>query len=584
MNPISSDAGPSSAAALLGPSHESAPANPAAAKLVPVPGPNAGVLGALSSTRGLLPTNLVTDDQTTVRRSPAVIGSTTFGVNARFAQSNGTASAPRATTGPQAKELDTALRGMAQASAQQAARAADEAAHKVGATVAMKIDLGTVRSNYREVLSQLKPGVDTSVVLKADAYGLGGPEMAKALEKEGCNKFFVATLDEALKMRAEVNKDSTVLVLGGPLPGTAKQFLDHNITPVLNSLDQVEEWNELGRQQGKKLPAILQFDTGMNRAGIAPEDRAKVAHGSDALKHIDIKYVMSHLATAGEATEVEDGNAEARDPAAKAERAPSESMEKQHDEFKRILAEYPGAKGSLAASSALHIKDYQYDMVRIGGAIHGQELFGDGKGTYKQPFTVTVPLAEVRNLHPGEAPGYSRQYEAEQKTLLGTIPAGYADGLPRAMGGKRVDGQNVINGSLRLSDPQLGLHNVDIPILGAMSMDMTTVDLESIRPQVEARREELTQQGSHRLKDGDTFVTDEQGNQLARDGDTREMNTGLPFTDKKMLSNATVTLTSPELPVDEVASMGGTNSSMVQIGLGNSPRVRKFYVGDESGA
>ncbi|MEA3117422.1 MAG: alanine racemase [Paraburkholderia sp.] len=456
-------------------------------------------------------------------------------------------------------------------------RQIDEAAAR--APVTMTINLGTFRENYRTLRQLVPEQTEMSVVLKADAYGVGAGKLATALEKEGCNKFFVATLDEALKMRAEVKPETTVMVLGGPLNGTAKQFLDHDVTPVLNSVEQVREWNELGRETGKKLPAILQFDTGMSRAGIAPEDRAKVAHGSDALQHVDVKYVMSHLATAGEATLDEDGI-----------RQPSPSMEKQHEAFKEIQREYPGVGGSLAASAALHIPEYQKQMVRGGGVIHGQEVFDDGKGTYPQPVRVTGRLAEVREINCGTGIGYGLTYRAEKKTFIGTIPAGYADGLPRTLGGTvdarrehAVTGHAKINGqsvdivgemSMDMNDKKNGPKHVVnghvkingqlVDIVGRMSMDMTTVDLSHLL--------------LGKMAEGDGIGTDPDLRLWTRSAD------GDVVPDKQWLSRAEVVFTDKTHTFDDVAREAGLNSSMVSIGLGNSPRVRKVYVDQRGGA
>jgi alanine racemase len=385
---------------------------------------------------------------------------------------------------------------------------------------------------------------EMSVVLKADAYGVGAGKLATTLEKEGCNKFFVATLGEALKMRAEVKPETTVLVLGGPLEGTAKQFRDHNIMPVLNTVEQVREWNELGRETGKKLPAILQFDTGMSRAGIAPEDRAKVAHGSDALEYVDVKYVMSHLATAGEATLDEDGI-----------RRPSPSMEKQHEVFRQIQQEYPGVGASLAASAALHIPEYQKQMVRGGGVIHGQEVFDDGKGTHPQPVTVTGRLAEVRKIEPDEGVGYGLLYRAKENKFIGTIPAGYADGLPRTLGGTvGPNGEHVVNGHVKINGQP-------VDIVGKMSMDMTTVDLSHLL--------------LGKMAEGDGIGTDP---------DLRlwtKSEGGHVVPDKQLLLRAKVVFADKTHTFDDVAREARLNSSMVSIGLGSSPRVRKVYLDRE---
>ena len=423
------------------------------------------------------------------------------------------------------------------------------------AHVTLTADLGAFRENFKAVKALVGEGTQLSAVVKADAYGIGAVKVAQALEKEGCDKFFVAALDEALTMRQGVKPETTVFVLGGPLAGTARQFAENNITPVLNSLSQVEEWNKLGEELGRKLPAILQFDTGMSRQGIAPEDRSKVAHGSDALSNIDIKYVMSHLATASEAT-LDENN----------ERVASQSMEAQRAVFDQVRSEYPGVPASLAASSALHVKDYQYDMVRVGGAIHGQHLFDDGQGRYKQPVTVTGRLAETRPLNEGARIGYGLVYGAGQGEHGGTIQAGYTDGVQRGLGSSTDDnGRNVTNGHVKI-DGHLA------PITGNVSMDTTTVDLTGA---IAAKKQALRDQLNAPREPG-VDIDSRLASQL-HDLDTEE---GI----RKTFTNANVVFSDADRPFDDLAAEakdGGDkriNVSKVSIDFGTSPRVRRTYV------
>ncbi|NKJ49328.1 alanine racemase [Burkholderia sp. SG-MS1] len=427
------------------------------------------------------------------------------------------------------------------------------------ATVTVTVDLGKFRENFRAIRDIVGKDTELSTVVKADAYGMGAVKVAQALEKEGCDKFFVATLQEAIDMRnvnGGVKPETTVFVLGGPQRDTAHQYVEHNITPVLNTLAQVKEWNELGAQLGKKLPAILQFDTGMSRQGIAPRDRSKVAFGSDALANIDVKYLMSHLATASEATLDE----------ATGERRPSESMELQREAFEAIRTEYPGVRASLAASSALHVKNYQYDMVRVGGAIHGQHLFDDQKGRYTQPATVESRINEVRDLDEGDRIGYGLVYDAREGDEGGTIPGGYTDGVARGLGSSRDDdGRNVVNGHIVVDGRK-------VPVTGNVSMDTATVDLTGVL--AEKRQALLDKLNAPRAPgiDPDTSLI----------GDLERLKTTEGILDA--FANSKVVLSDDNHPFDklaEEAKEGGDkriNVSKVSIDFGTSPRVRKVYV------
>ncbi|CAB3769386.1 alanine racemase [Paraburkholderia solisilvae] len=425
------------------------------------------------------------------------------------------------------------------------------------AAVTMKVDLGTFRSNYRDALNLIKDRqkTDVSVVLKADGYGVGAIELAKAFEKEGCNKFFVATIDEAIKMRAAVKPETTVLVLGGPLRGTAQQFIEHNLTPVLGSLQQVEEWNDLGHEHGKKLPAFLQFDTGMSRSGIPAADRTKVKPDSDLMEFVDIKCVMSHLATADEATADAAGNTN-----------PSESMEKQHNVFTEIMKDFEGVKASFGASSGLHVEKYQHDLVRFGGLLHGQQIFGDGHGSMPQPVTVTGRLAEVRKIGEGAGVGYGLVHKATGDEYIGTIQAGYNE-APKALGETTdADGKGVINGHVKVNGEMAD-------VVGKVSMDMLTFKLndklvDQLAAPLHGRMQKSRDIDDHGV-DPDPSLW------LNADGSERSTPAA-----GRLFDEARVVFSDQEHTFDKVAAEARTNSSEVSIRFGNSPRGRKVYVDD----
>ncbi len=109
-------------------------------------------------------------------------------------------------------------------------------------------------------------------VVKADAYGLGAARVAPALHEAGCRDFFVAHLSEALRLRPVLAADARLFVLNGLQPGAEAPCADAGIVPVLNSLEQVANWSALAKARGLVLPAALQFDTGMSRLGLSPDE------------------------------------------------------------------------------------------------------------------------------------------------------------------------------------------------------------------------------------------------------------------------------------------------------------------------
>ena len=139
----------------------------------------------------------------------------------------------------------------------------------------LDIDLGAIVANWR-LLCRHHPSGPVAGVVKADAYGLGAAQVAPALHAAGCRHFFVALPDEALAIRDRL-PGAMLAVLGGLLPGTEPDYVARDITPVLNSLAELDAWAATARRLGRPLPALLHIDTGMSRLGLDPRELADAA-------------------------------------------------------------------------------------------------------------------------------------------------------------------------------------------------------------------------------------------------------------------------------------------------------------------
>jgi len=192
--------------------------------------------------------------------------------------------------------------------------------HYGGASGYLTIDLAALARNYRRLSAEVTPGRAAAVV-KADAYGLGVDRIAPALHAEGCRYFFVAHFVEAMRLEPHLPEDATLFVLNGLQPGNEKTAAERGIIPVINSPEQWHQWADAAKALGRTLPAVLQFDTGMSRLGLPPEDRRQLASLMAAESGIDVLFLMSHLACA---EDVESGQ-----------------NEEQLAEMTKIAAEFP---------------------------------------------------------------------------------------------------------------------------------------------------------------------------------------------------------------------------------------------------
>ncbi len=313
-----------------------------------------------------------------------------------------------------------------------------------GACGYLTIDLAALCRNY-DKLSTIVAPAQTAAVVKADSYGLGASQVSKALYARGCRSFFVAHFIEALRLRPQLPSDATIFVLNGLLPGNEATCADGGFVPVINSLDQLRQWSQTACSLQRRLPAVLQFDTGMSRLGIPPEDRGAVATHLQTSDDIDILFIMSHLASADEADSRQNGD--------------------QLAEMRRVAAEFPQYDVSFANSGGIFLGgDFHGVLARPGIALYGGAPTGGVANPMEAVVRLEVAVVQTRTVPEGARVGYGGVHVTKGQTRLATIAAGYADGLPRSLSDR---GAVYYNG-------------VRLPIVGRVSMDSTTIDISAL--------------------------------------------------------------------------------------------------------
>jgi alanine racemase len=310
----------------------------------------------------------------------------------------------------------------------------------------LTIDLGASRANYALLRSRLS-GAACAAVVKADAYGLGAARVAPALAEAGCRHFFVAHLDEAVALRPHLPTSAEVFVLNGLPPAAEPDALAHHVTPVLNSLAQVDAWAALARTSGRALPAVLQIDTGMSRLGLSRVEIGLLAEDAHRADGIALVCVMSHLACA--------------------EQPDHPLNAKQLNRFRAWRRSLPRAAASLANSSGIFLgPDYHFDLVRPGAALYGIAPVAHRPNPMRQVIRLHGRLIQVREIEAGATVGYGATWRASGPRRIATVSVGYADGFPRNLGnsGNAFIGAN------------------EVPLVGIVSMDTATFDVSNVPP------------------------------------------------------------------------------------------------------
>jgi alanine racemase len=298
----------------------------------------------------------------------------------------------------------------------------------------LTINLAALGENYR-TLTGKSQSAKLAAVVKANAYGLGIKEVAATLSREGCTIFFVATLDEGIELR-QILPNARIYVFHGVLSGTAEELVAHSLIPVLNSLEQIENWLPHADH-----PAALHIDTGMSRLGLTPEECDKIPF----ITSYNIDLVMSHLSCA------EDKN------------HPKNSQ--QLSLFEKLRKFVPSQYASLAASSGIFLgTDYHFDLCRAGICLYGI----NPTPLYQNPLTQVVRLQakiiQIRYVDTPQTVGYGATYRVMAPTKIATLAIGYADGYMRSLGNSGV----------------AFIENYKVPVVGRISMDLTTVDISNV--------------------------------------------------------------------------------------------------------
>jgi alanine racemase len=307
----------------------------------------------------------------------------------------------------------------------------------------LTVRLGAVVDNYR-ACARLA-GTRIAGVVKADAYGLGMEHVARALAGAGCDIFFVARLEEGVRLRPIV-PDARIFVLDGASSSCTGALAAHRLTPTLNSLDEIAVWSAAARSRNVGLDAAVHVDTGINRLGMAAREvTVLAAEARERLRALNLVLVMSHLACSD-------------DPTAK-------MNTQQLARFREALATLPAAPASLAASGGVMLgHEYGFDFARPGIALYG----GNPQPSQPNPFGTVARLTgrvlQLRRVDKGECVGYGATFQAERPTTLATVALGYADGLMRAIGNR---GMGAIDG-------------MRAPVVGRVSMDLISLDVTEI--------------------------------------------------------------------------------------------------------
>jgi alanine racemase len=329
-----------------------------------------------------------------------------------------------------------------------------------GRPVWAEISLQAILHNLRAIRKQVGASRKILAVVKSNAYGLGAVPVAKALQKAGTEWFGVTCANEGVELR-EAGIRKRILILTGFWPGEEKRLIQNNLTPTVTRVDDLEHLERSAKAAGGKsrVRFHLKINTGMNRLGIGADEVECFARKLAACKHIELEGTFTHFASA------EDFTAEQTNEQEKVFLACLARL--------RALGILPGIV-HMANSGAICARPSTWaDMVRPGAILYGyyqsfdppqkkQEVMG--QVALRPCLSLRARIISLRNVPAGEGVGYAARFVTTRPSRIAVINAGYADGVVRARTNR---GWALVRGKR-------------VPLVGTISMDLTTLDLTDV--------------------------------------------------------------------------------------------------------
>jgi len=309
-----------------------------------------------------------------------------------------------------------------------------------------EISLDNIDSNFQAV-QRMAPKSGVMAVVKADGYGHGAVVIAQELEKSGTAFLGIATAAEAAELM-EAGIRIPIVVMGGISPAEIPLLRDYPFIPAVHNQEMLSALQQFGVGQDRRIKVHIKVDTGMGRLGMSMDDAAMAMMRSYSA--LEIEGLFTHFASAD---------------------VPNDPYTKnQIQKFNEFVAQYgKGIRYKHAANSAavLNYPEAHYDLVRPGLLLYGLSPMG-GDGGLKPVLSLKSKITALRTIEPGETIGYSRNFKAERRSLIATIPIGYSDGLRRRL-------------SNRL---QVEVQGAMCRIVGNISMDLCMIDVTDIADRV----------------------------------------------------------------------------------------------------
>jgi len=315
-----------------------------------------------------------------------------------------------------------------------------------------EVNLDNLIYNIQQIRCKAKSKEIIGVV-KADAYGHGAIEVAPILLENGATRLAVAVINEAIELRNN-GIQCPIMILGITPETLAEDLIKYSIEPTVSSYELTCKLSKIAQSKDKSIKIHIAIDTGMGRIGFLPnEESIEEVYKISKLPNIEIEGLFSHFCTADEIN-----------------KEYSHMQFEKYNWFYNKLAERNikiNMRDIANSAAIMELPDTHYDATRPGIILYGYYPSNEVDRnllSIKPVLTWKANIVHIKTLEIDEYIGYGRKFKTDRKSIIATLPVGYADGYSRMLSGKA---KVIINGKFA-------------PVVGNICMDQCMIDITDI--------------------------------------------------------------------------------------------------------
>jgi len=311
----------------------------------------------------------------------------------------------------------------------------------------IEVDLNAITNNVRVFRNMIDAETKIIGVVKANAYGHGLIDTARAIWTSGADILATFDIEEAVSLRVAKIR-CPILIIGYVEPRDYRRLLDFDLTVTIFELDDAIKLNQEATKQNKWAKVDIKVDTGMNRFGVSPFEAVEFYQKVSALEHIKITGIHSHFADAGD-------------------------QEFSREQIRRMQGVLFGLQQFGTSAPMVHMAATQgtfkypeahFDAVRVGLGLYGYYDFEVEEKLLLPALEFRTQIAQIKRVGKGESVGYKRTFEAEKPLKIAVLPCGYSDGYPRDLSNKS----------------QVLVHGKRARLIGRVCMNVFMIDVTGI--------------------------------------------------------------------------------------------------------